>query len=121
MTVREIIAAWLKANGYGWLYSDDYCSYKGCSCNLYDLMPCVGCNISECGPERKKVCDKDRRGADCEFSGKCEYHIEPGKPEGELAMTYADGSVAKIKVPGHAICEHKHIRKVCPDCRRKND
>lgn len=41
MTVKEIVAAWLKENGYDGLYSDD------CGCNITHFMPCCG-DFSEC-------------------------------------------------------------------------
>ncbi len=35
---------------------------------------------------------------------------------GQLAMTYADGSVARIDVPAHVICGHRSIRELCGKC-----
>ena len=44
-----------------------------------------------------------------------------GDEDGELVMTYPDGSVARIKVPASAICEHKSIRELCPECAPPTD
>ena len=54
MTVRKIVAEWLKAHGY-----DGLCNYN-CGCggtNLDDLMPCEdGGNIGSCVPAYRHVC-----------------------------------------------------------------
>jgi len=39
MNIKQIVEAWLKANGYGGLCNTD-CCYDGCGCLLDDLMPC---------------------------------------------------------------------------------
>jgi len=58
MTVKEIVAEWLKANGYGGLCNTDI----DCGCELADLMPCdsEGCDLCEpayrCDPDCKN-CD----------------------------------------------------------------
>lgn len=36
MEVQEIVAVWLKDNGYDGLFSEDY----ECGCEISDLMPC---------------------------------------------------------------------------------
>ena len=39
--------------------------------------------------------------------------------DGELTMTYPDGSTARLNVPASAICEHKSIRLLCDICKKK--
>jgi len=65
MTVRDIVAAYLVANGY-----DGLCVY-GCGCTIDDLMPC-DCPADYYKPGHMAKCD-------CE--GECDgerYHIEAG-------------------------------------------
>ena len=47
MTVKEIVKAYLDANGFDGLFSDD----GDCACQKDDLAPCGGCdNIMDCEP-----------------------------------------------------------------------
>lgn len=72
MNVREIIAKYLKDNGFDGLYSPGECG-----CKLDDLMPCDGigisCNPEECFPGFLGPCP-----ADC---GEHDFHI--GNPKEE--------------------------------------
>lgn len=65
--VREIVRAWLEANGYDGLYAD----HTECACENTDLMPCEepspGCTAGVKGP-----CPPD-----CEYGGECDWHILP--------------------------------------------
>jgi len=70
MTVREIVADWLKAHGYDGLWRD------GCSCQSDDLMPCDWLNgedNADCEPGYKTPCDP----ATCSADGDCPWHIGP--------------------------------------------
>lgn len=51
MSVKEIVADYLKANGYDGLYNGD----AECGCDLDDLMPCEG-NPCCCQPGYKVGC-----------------------------------------------------------------
>lgn len=50
MSPREIIATWLRSNGYDGLACD------GCGCGLDDMMPCDALD-NECRPAMKHRCD----------------------------------------------------------------
>ena len=53
MTVKEIVKAYLDANGFDGLFSDD----GDCACQKDDLAPCGGCdNIMDCGPGYLTAC-----------------------------------------------------------------
>ena len=56
------------------------------------------------------------RAADAKFNRARKNVLGAGKEDGVLRMTYADGSVAKIKVPASAICKHNEIRTLCNVC-----
>jgi|Deesub1362A_J573_1020465.scaffolds.fasta_scaffold00385_51 hypothetical protein len=64
MTVREIVSAWLKENGYDGLYSPT----AGCACLIADLMPC-GNPGPDCRPGYRiaRDCDPDRCPEDLRF------------------------------------------------------
>ncbi len=47
-TVKEIVEAYLKAEGFDGLFNDELDSY--CSCRLGDLEPCDGAFLSGCQP-----------------------------------------------------------------------
>lgn len=51
MTVKEIITAYLKENGYDGLCRDD------CGCSLSDLVPCNGECWEDCEPGYKHLQD----------------------------------------------------------------
>lgn len=53
MTVKEIVAEWLKEHGYDGLYYPDTCG-----CLLDDLMPC-GESCDHCEPGYKLPGDQD--------------------------------------------------------------
>lgn len=52
MNIKEIVADYLKANGYDGLHYED-----DCSCDLDDLMPCQCANETYCKPGYKVVCN----------------------------------------------------------------
>lgn len=68
MNVREIITDYLKANGY-----DGLCTI-GCGCGIDNLAPCDCCNIDECIPAHKKVCNGDN----CEHYQSCDVGLDIG-------------------------------------------
>jgi hypothetical protein len=78
MTIKEILEAWLKENGYDGLCYPDY----DCGCRLEDLMPC--CEPSgycEAGHKRKPPADSEYSDADwLIYSGKAEQ--EEGEKDG---------------------------------------
>jgi hypothetical protein len=70
MTVKQIVAEWLKEHGYDGLYNwGHYCGCE-CGCKLDDLMPC-GEGFSNCQAGVRIKCSDcmmancDRRGNDC--------------------------------------------------------
>ena len=73
MTVKEIIRDYLKANGFGGLFSD--CD---CACILDDLFPC-DIYGTDCEADYKIPCPGPEL---CENGdGECEWHIGPKKPQ----------------------------------------
>ena len=71
MDVRGMIEAYLSANGYDGLWSEDL----GCACLIGDIAPCEN-EISKCLPGYKRDgCDDE-----CEFGG-CDWHVVGCKPE----------------------------------------
>lgn len=62
MTVKEIVEAYLRANGFDGLYADE------CSCTVDDLEPC-GYMMSECLAGYIRPCD----------CGNHDWHIGPEK------------------------------------------
>jgi len=79
MTVRDILYAWLKANGYAGLAGDE------CGCSLDDLAPC-GCDPLACEPADLHKCDLDI-GLVCEYEQDCNglgcYRPRPDEPKEE--------------------------------------
>lgn len=72
MTVKEIVEAYLKANGF-----DGLRNYH-CSCYVDELMDCVG-NTGECTPGHKIKCS--RLDGKCDiYGGVCIGHIDGKKP-----------------------------------------
>ena len=73
--VREIVAEWLKANGFDGLYGYD------CGCTVDDLMPCSSEGLERCEAGYKTKCDPEH----CAADGDCDFHIGPApeKPEKE--------------------------------------
>ena len=69
MTVKEIVEAWLKTNGYGGLWSDE------CGCELSDLAPCGQMDESCCEAGYKVNCDEN-----CNHDEPCDWHIQATKP-----------------------------------------
>jgi len=52
MTVKDIIEKYLRENGFDGLASED------CGCGVEDgLAPCESCNIFECAPAYRFICD----------------------------------------------------------------
>lgn len=78
VTVKGIIAEYLRQHGYDGLYND---MYGGCMCELADLMPCGGLTgdgyTGDCRAGYKEPCD----------CGDHDWHIGP-----EPAAAYAVGS-----------------------------
>jgi hypothetical protein len=72
MNVLEIIAEYLKANGYDGLMNEN-----DCACELDDLIPC-GEDFSTCEPGYKIPCPKS--------CGEHEFHITNFKPESLTAL-----------------------------------
>lgn len=76
MTVKEILADWLKSHGYDGLCSDD------CGCEISELCPCLW-DIHDCVAGHKVKCTPE---CDHEFiNGKDGWHIEPGPRKGDDA------------------------------------
>ena len=71
MNVREIVASYLKANGFDGLYSDE------CGCLLDDLMPCSSEGALTCKPGYKRPCPGPEG---CDLDGGCKFHIGPERP-----------------------------------------
>jgi hypothetical protein len=69
MTVTEILASWLKANGYDGLY---YWNYE-CGCSLDDFVPCS---------ELSENCEAGYK-IPCECGDNCDFHIGPKSEDGE--------------------------------------
>lgn len=65
MNVREIVAKYLKDNGY-----DGLAGYA-CSCDLDDLFP-YGCGEYDCVPGKKVLCTPDTKPSIDE----CDWYIE---------------------------------------------
>jgi hypothetical protein len=63
MNTKEIVEAWLRANGYDGLYSD------WCVCKLDDLFPCG--EVQDCNAGYFTDCP-DPGGCECEGQG---FHI----------------------------------------------
>lgn len=74
MTLKEIVADWLRTHGYTGLYHADTC----CGCSLDDFMPCgepgENCQPGFLGP------DTEDGYANCECGGGCRWAIYPHKP-----------------------------------------
>jgi hypothetical protein len=72
-SVKEILSAALKAQGFGGLCNTDV----SCGCDADDLAPCgEGCNILDCEPAYKSpckgpACDHPCDGYDEEEPGDC--------------------------------------------------
>lgn len=64
-TVLDIIAEYLKKNGYDGLCGDE------CSCGIDEFSICRSASFVSCVPGYKNVCD---------CGGNCFYHITPQKP-----------------------------------------
>lgn len=62
MTVKEIVAEYLAANGYGGLHYDE------CGCFLDDLMPCGEC-CEQCEPAYKVAAHCDTCEVGCNSRG----------------------------------------------------
>ena len=83
MTVREIIAGWLKEHGYDGLCSTDYPPY-GCGCDIDDLSPCDCFDNSHCVPAYKSIATQEDKNND--FGGRIGdtiYTAEKREKEGE--------------------------------------
>lgn len=53
MSIKKIVAEYLKANGYDGLYNKNV----ECGCNLEQLMACGAPNEEDCVPGYKAKCD----------------------------------------------------------------
>jgi len=67
VNAKEIIAKYLKENGYDGLFGD------GCGCFVNDLIPCDSC---------PSMCVPGYRGVDCEGYEGCFQNVVPEKPNG---------------------------------------
>ena len=79
MTVKEIVIEYLNEHGYDGLFCEGQCS-----CRKDDLIACDG-NFSECEPGYEVPCD-----GNCEFGGKCEYHISSVKKDQKVLPNFYD-------------------------------
>ena len=70
MNVKEIVEAYLKANGYDGLFNP----HANCACLSNDLVSCDG-NPCDCQPGYRIPCD-----GTCD-DPPCDYHISATKPE----------------------------------------
>lgn len=71
-TIKDIVAAYLKASGYDGLYN----TTGDCGCELADLFACGG-NDCDCQAGYKVPCD----GETCPAFGDCDWHIAAEKPD----------------------------------------
>jgi hypothetical protein len=114
MTVREIVAKYLKDNGYDGLYCDAYF----CDCGIDDLMS--GSECSECIPGYKIPCNPET----CPALGKCEFHIGPkegGVHIGDEIKSSPSTIVGKSDKYGCPYCgKYSELDKwtdnKCPEC-----
>jgi len=67
MTVKDMVSAYLRQNGYDGLWSPD----GECACKRDDLMPCDGESIDKCRPGYLAPCPDD--------CGEHEFHIQERK------------------------------------------
>jgi len=76
MNVKEIIAAYLKANGYGGLHNDE------CGCFDDDLIPCGEC-CDECEPAYKVPvhCNTCNAACDSRGEGGIKFCLTTEKPK----------------------------------------
>lgn len=78
-SLREIVAEWLRGNGYDGLYLSDGGQYasesEGCGCRLDDLMPCNEPGI-QCAAGYRISCSDP----DCGCGG---WHIGPRRDDAE--------------------------------------
>jgi len=74
MNCREIIAKWLKENGYDGLCNE----FMGCGCDVEDLGPCDDFGAGDCEPAYKRKATPED---DNEWGS--EYLYDPEKPESE--------------------------------------
>ena len=81
---KEIVASWLRENGYDGLYSP----MGECACEVGDLAPCCE-DLSGCKPGYKGPCDPNT----CEIDGRCDWHICPDKPEPKKRKSQKRGKV----------------------------
>jgi len=62
VTVKEMVKAYLKMNGYTGLVGD------GCGCEISDLMPCEAEGIPDCEAGYKHLCNKCPVWKNCEIA-----------------------------------------------------
>jgi hypothetical protein len=87
VTVKGLVAEWLKAHGYEGLVRDTY--GDPCGCGLDGLMPCEGCDVANCEPAYEHLCDTcPKAEEDClvedmpEMGGRC-WGVEPFAPKAQ--------------------------------------
>lgn len=68
MTVRKIVAEWLKCHGYDGLYAPG-----SCACRVDDLMPCDDA-CESCIAGYEQMCPGPEL---CPVEGNCDFHIGP--------------------------------------------
>lgn len=80
-TVREMVAAALRAQGFDGLYTNE------CACLIDDLMPC-DLAVMACHAGYKVPCPRDEE-CGCDL-GDCEWHVMAEKPTTENGCPGAD-------------------------------
>jgi hypothetical protein len=75
MTVRELVADWLKTHGYDGLWDEA----NECACLLDDLMPCDSVGACQAGYRQHHTGSGDDIGQECQ----CILEGEPCKCVGE--------------------------------------
>jgi hypothetical protein len=76
MTIREIVAAYLREHGHDGLAGED------CGCTLDDLMPCDEVSVDHCTAGKRVPCPgvrEDENG--CAYGGGCPWHVVPATEE----------------------------------------
>ena len=110
-TVRSVLVSFLSKNGYAGLYSDIY----GCGCDLSELIPCDGLDISQCKPRYKVNCIND---------GQHDFDIQPEmqnmEKTGLILCEYCDkAAVYTCNSCDAPMCHDHEIMDLCEVCDRE--